>query len=93
LQESPYTQQPADYEGSSVLAPASVAPCRLVVEVATSRISLLCPFHCYTFMPHKKIDGEEWCCQYCHAFKDADYDKVVYHELTQHHAGYPKKEK
>jgi hypothetical protein len=43
------------------------------------------------FMPHKQLDGEEWCCQYCHSYKDADYDKVVYHEVTQHHAGCPKK--
>jgi hypothetical protein len=45
------------------------------------------------FMPHKQLDGEEWCCQYCRSYKDADYDKVVYHELTQHHAGCPKVEK
>jgi len=44
-------------------------------------------------MPHKTLDGEEWCCQYCHSYKDADYDKVVYHEVTQHHAGCPKPEK
>jgi hypothetical protein len=44
-------------------------------------------------MPHKQLDSEEWCCQYCHSYKDADYDKVVYHELTQHHAGCPKPEK
>jgi hypothetical protein len=44
-------------------------------------------------MPHKQLDGEEWCCQYCHSYKDADYDKVVYHELTKHHAGCPKVEK
>jgi hypothetical protein len=45
------------------------------------------------FMPHKQLDGEEWCCQYCHSYKDADYDKVVYHEVTMHHAGCPKPEK
>jgi hypothetical protein len=38
-------------------------------------------------MPHKKLDAEEWCCQYCQTYQDTDYDKVVYHELTQHHAG------
>ncbi len=44
-------------------------------------------------MPHKKLDAEEWCCQYCKTFADMDYDKVVYHELTMHHAGCPKKQK
>ncbi len=45
------------------------------------------------FMPYKKLDSEEWCCQYCQNFSDLDYDKVVYHEITAHHAGCPKKEK
>ncbi|MCW3984739.1 MAG: hypothetical protein NWE96_12240 [Candidatus Bathyarchaeota archaeon] len=36
-------------------------------------------------MPHKKLDCEEWCCQYCQAYKDKEFDKVVYHEITQHH--------
>jgi hypothetical protein len=53
---------------------------------------MLCFYVCsdiILYMPHKRLDAEEWCCQYCHAYKDADYDKVVYHELTEHHAGCP----
>jgi len=42
-------------------------------------------------MPHKQLDDEEWYCQYCHDFKDLDYDKVVLHEVTVHHAGCPAK--
>jgi len=38
-------------------------------------------------MPHKQLDDEEWYCQYCHDFKDLDYDKVVLHEVTVHHEG------
>jgi hypothetical protein len=38
-------------------------------------------------MPHKQLDSEEWCCQYCKEYKDINYDKVVFHEVKTHHFG------